>query len=57
MKSAVVQNSQNAYILADHSKFDQITSVTFAKLGRVKIITDKLLDKRYVTRSDIKEVM
>ena len=57
VKSAVVQNSQNAYILADHSKFDQITSVTFAKLGRVKIITDKLLDKRYVTRSDIKEVM
>ena len=57
VKSVVVQNSQTAYILADHSKFGQITSVTFAQLGQVKIITDKLEDKRYLTKTNIKEVM
>lgn len=57
VKSAAVQNSQTAYILADHSKFDHVDSVTFAQLGRVKIITDKLPDKKYLTKADIKEVM
>lgn len=57
VKSVVVQNSQTAYILADHSKFGQITSVTFAQLGQVEIITDKLEDKRYLTKTNIKEVM
>lgn len=57
VKSAVIQNSRTAYILADHSKFGQIASVTFAQLGRVKIITDKLEDKRYLTKADVKEVM
>lgn len=57
MKSTVVLNSQTVYILADHSKFDQISAVTFAQLGRVKIITDKLQDKKYLTKANIKEVM
>lgn len=57
VKSTAVQNSQTAYILADHSKFDHVDSVTFAQLGRVKIITDKLPDKKYLTKADIKEVM
>lgn len=57
VKSVVLQNSQTAYILADHSKFGRIASVTFAQLGQVKIITDKLEDKRYLTKTNIKEVM
>lgn len=57
VKAAAVQNSQMVYILADHSKFDQIASVTFAQLGRVNIITDKLENKNYITRANIKEVM
>ena len=57
VKSTVVSNSQTVYILADHSKFDQISAVTFAQLGRVKIITDKLQDKKYLTKANIKEVM
>lgn len=57
VKSAVVQNSQTAYILADHSKFGRVDSVSFAQLERVKIITDKLPDKKYLTRAEIKEVM
>lgn len=50
VKSTVVLNSQTVYILADHSKFDQISAVTFAQLGRVKIITDKLQDKNILQK-------
>ena len=57
VKSAAVQNSQAVYVLADHSKFGQTASVTFAQLGQVKIITDKLLDKKYLSMANIKEVM
>ena len=57
VKAAVIKNSRTVYILADHSKFEQVTSVTFAKLGRVKIITDKLVDKKYLSAANIKEVM
>lgn len=57
VKSAAVQNSKTIYVLADHSKFNQIASVTFAQLGRVKIITDKLQDKKFHTKANIKEVM
>lgn len=57
VKSTVVQNSQRVYVLADHAKFGQIASVTFAQLGQVKLITDKLSDKKYLTKANIKEVM
>lgn len=57
VKSAAAENSRTVYILADHSKFGQIASVTFVQLGRVKIITDKLQDKKYHTKANIKEVM
>ncbi|SEL29604.1 DeoR/GlpR family DNA-binding transcription regulator [Ruminococcus albus] len=57
VKTAVIRNSRTVYILADHSKFEQITSVTFADLGRVMIITDKLGDKKYLSAANIKEVM
>lgn len=45
------------YILADYSKFGQAASVTFAQPGRVKLITDRLQDKKYHTKANIKEVM
>ena len=57
VKSAVVENSLCAYVLVDHSKFDHIDAVSFSQLNRVKIITDKLVDKKYRAKTDIKEVM
>lgn len=57
VKTAAIQNSQTSYILADHSKFDQVAAVTFAQFNRVKIITDKLKDKKYMAKANIKEVM
>ena len=57
VKAAVVRRSKKVYILADHSKFDQITSVTFASLDKVTIITDKLTDSKFSAKATIKEVM
>lgn len=56
VKSTVINTSKEIYILADHSKFDQITSVKFANLNAGKIITDKLIDKKYMSKAVIKEV-
>lgn len=57
VKTAVIENSRTVYILADHSKFDKITSVTFAQLNKAQIVTDKLLDKKYLFKTNIKEVL
>ena len=43
------------YVLADHSKFNHITPVTFGKLSDAVIITDQLIDKRYRQRVKILE--
>lgn len=55
IKTTVINNSNEVYILADHSKFDQITSVRFAQLTDGKIITDMPADKKYLTKAIIKE--
>lgn len=57
IKAAAIKNSQTTYILTDHSKFGQVAAVTFAQFNKVKIITDKLNDKKYAARANIKEVM
>lgn len=57
VKSAVINNSRAAYILADHSKFDKVSSVKFAHLNKCKIITDKLEDKKYLSETSVKEVL
>ena len=48
---------EEVYILADHSKFDQVTSVRFAGLNSGIIITDRLPDKKYLSEASIKEVL
>lgn len=57
VKSTVICQSKQVYILADHSKFDKITSIKFAELGCGIIITDKLADKKYLSEGKIKEVL
>ena len=47
---AAADNSRTVYILADHSKFGQVSAITFTQLGRVNIITDKLQDKKYLQK-------
>ena len=57
VKSTAINRSRIAYVLADHSKFDRIASVTFAQTECVQIITDKLTGKKYTAKSNIKEVL
>ena len=57
IKSTVIQNSRQVYILADHSKFDRIASAKFANISCGEIITDKLTDKKFFHEASIKEVL
>ena len=57
IKAVVIAHSRTAYVLSDHSKFDQIASVTFARLNQVQIITDRIGDRKYLTAANIREVM
>ena len=57
VKETAINRSRIAYVLADHSKFDRIASVTFAQTEGVQIITDKLTGKKYTSKSNIKEVL
>lgn len=57
VKKTVINHSHAVYVLADHSKFDKVTAVTFAQLQRGQIITDRIKDKKYHQETSIKEVL
>lgn len=42
VKTAAINGSRKAFILADHSKFDKVLFVTFAHINEASIITDTL---------------
>lgn len=56
VKSAAIESSREVYVLADHSKFDEISSATFAGLGKAVIITDRIPNRKYNNAADITEV-
>lgn len=45
IKKAAFERCSNCYILADHTKFDKISTATFADFARPVVITDSLPDK------------
>lgn len=57
IKEAAINHSYISYILADSSKFKQISSVTFAKIEKACIITDKSSDEKFKKYTVIKVVM
>ncbi len=57
VKSAAIDSSRKTFVLADRSKFDKITSATFAQLGRAEVITDTLTNKKYAEYTVIREVL
>ena len=57
VKKAAIHQSKQVYFLADHSKFDQISAITFAHLNGVPIITDRLPDQKYRSEATIREVL
>ncbi len=55
VKKTAFGQTRDRYILCDHTKFDQIAPVTFAKFEDAVIITDKILEA-YTTYENIMEV-
>ena len=56
VKEEAVRHAYISYILADHSKFGQISSVTFADITSCCIITDREVSKNYLGKTIIKVV-
>ncbi|MBR5635485.1 MAG: DeoR/GlpR transcriptional regulator [Pseudobutyrivibrio sp.] len=54
IKTAAIRHAYKSYILADHTKFDEINSVTFAELNECTIITDKQPSKEYTSNTTVK---
>ena len=57
IKEAAVKGAYMAFVLADHTKFRRVFSVTFASLRKCCILTDKMPDNRFSNTTVIKEVM
>ena len=57
VKKTAMKHCQKVFVVADSTKFDQITPITFAKLEDAVIITDILKDKRYLDFTNILEVL
>jgi len=56
VKRAVIKRAREAFILADHSKFNLISRVTFSALGDAQIITDQKPEENYEEYTVVKEV-
>ena len=56
IKAAAMERSFVSYVLADASKFDKVSTVSFAPLDQAAIITDRLPDPEYGERTVVKEV-
>ncbi|KEI00034.1 DeoR/GlpR transcriptional regulator (plasmid) [Clostridium botulinum] len=57
VKEKALKRSKDAYILADNSKFNKISSVIFGGIQKATIITTKILDNKYKGLTNIVEVM
>lgn len=57
VKMEAVNRSYMAFVLADHTKFDKVTAVTFAGIEKACIITDRLEKPKYKDITVVKEVM
>lgn len=57
MKKAAMEHSYMSYVLADHTKFDKVTAVTFAAIEKACIITDTMVKDNYKQATLIKEVV
>ena len=57
MKASIIKNSHTVYVLADSSKFDKVSSVSFGKLQDACIITDAIPDNGYNNATVILEAV
>ena len=56
IKSEAIKRSYVSFVLADHSKFKQVSSVSFGSLDNSCVITDRLPDPVFAKHTVIKEV-
>ncbi len=56
VKALAADRAQEVYVLADSSKFGQVTAAVMFPIETAHIITDRLPDRRYRDYTDIKEV-
>lgn len=56
VKEEALIRSKKRYVLCDKSKFDEISSITFADIQDAEIITTKLDNYKYRNKSEILEV-
>ncbi len=56
VKEEVIRHAYISYILADHTKFEHISSVTFTEISGCSIITDKEAGKNYQEKTTIRVV-
>lgn len=56
VKRKAAEHCSQIFVLADHSKFDQVSPVKFADLKDAVVITDQLENKKYQKLTTIKEV-
>ena len=57
VKMEAVNRSYASIVLADSSKFDKVTAVTFAAIEKACIITDRLVNDKYIDATVVKEVL
>lgn len=56
VKTAAMENCRDCFVLADHSKFGQISAVTFGRFEKAMIITDSVGTRRSERDQNIVEV-
>jgi len=56
VKSEALSRCKKAFVLADNSKFNKISPITFANISCATIITTTLTDKKYLDYTNIIEV-
>lgn len=56
VKALAVSQSQQVFVLADSSKFGQVTAAAVVPLGAARIITDRLYDPEYRDHTVVTEV-
>ena len=56
VKSLAADRAQSVYVLADSSKFGQVTAAVMFPIEAACVITDRLPDRRYRDYTDIREV-
>ena len=57
LKEVAIEHSLITYVLADFSKFDKISAVTFAPIDAACIITDKCTSEKIKKQTVVKEVV